>query len=290
MNHLFHDIWVSPVSHRKLEYDGTFVNECWNDGVLKSRDEEWKVISGIPIFDSDNVGDQFDSDDIDNWTNQNVFLERWSNTTSPWNDKNQIYISLCEKAARLDLPIIDIASGPGLGLIPDMLKINPSLPCLATDACSAVVKEWYKFFKANNICENISFASFDATHIPIKNNTVEVITSHIGFSSIRINKTEGIHEANRILKKGGYIFAIENEWKDMNAIREVFNMWGQPCWFNDEEPSWVEKFEKANFNIIDAQLQESRSLTPNDNDLGKAAQRYGIEIGLDFTAYVLKKK
>lgn len=187
---------------------------------------------------------------------------------------------------------MEVACGPGLGLLPDIIAKNPDIKCLATDACSSLIFNWQRFFVDNKITSNVSFASFDATPMPIRSDSIDVITSNIGFSSLRSAGADGmmgVNEAYRVLKKGGYIFAIENAWKDRKALREVFKLWGMDYWFNDNEMNWHDKFKKANFKILEENPQLFRLLTPQDNDLGEAASKFGIEIGLEFTAYILQK-
>lgn len=288
----FQKLFVNPAEKVELVYSGTYKNEKWNNGLLKSIDSEWRVINGIPYFDSDREGDQFSQEDIDFWTKGGHFLRRWANKDNKIEISDDVYHSLCQDAADLNLPILEIACGPGLGLLPDIIAKNPDIKCLATDACSSLITNWQKFFVENNIPTNISFASFNAANMPIRSNSVDAITSNIGFSSLRYAGTDGmmgLNEAYRVLKQGGYIFAIENAWKDRKALREVFRLWGREYWFNDNEMTWQEKFKNTNFKILEEKTQLIRLLTPEDNDLGQAAAKFGIEIKLEFTAYKLQK-
>ena len=289
----FNDIFANPYDKTELRYFGTYNNGKWDNGILQSDSNEWQVLNGIPCFSSDREGDQFSQEEINSWIKGGRFLRRWTSKDNNIKTNNDVYYSLCQKAADLDLPIMEVACGPGLGLLPDIIVKNPGIKCLATDACSSLIFNWKKFFKDNNITSNVSFATFDATNMPICSNSVDVITSYIGFSSIRrsagVDGMMGIKEAYRVLKHGGYIFAIENAWTDRNALHEVFKLWGKEYYFNDNEMNWHEKFEKTNFTILDEKPQQYRLLTPQDNYLGEAASRFGIEIGLQYTAYILRK-
>ncbi|MGZ9585878.1 class I SAM-dependent methyltransferase [Paenibacillus marinisediminis] len=289
----FQQLFVNPADGHELEYTGTYRNGNWDNGFLKSTDHEWQVINGVPYFDSDREGDQFSQEDIDYWTKGGRFQRRWMEKDNKVETPHDVYHSLCQKAADLNLPIMDIACGPGMGLLPDIVAKNPDIPCLATDACSSLILHWHKFMIDNHIISNISFASFDAANMPIRSNSVDVITSYIGFSSslrsAGADGMKGIHEAYRVLTQGGYIFAIESAWQDRTALREVYRLWGRDYRFNDHEMSWYEKFEKAGFRVLEEKPQLVRLLTPQDNDLGEAAAKFGIEIGLEYTAYVVQK-
>ncbi len=48
----FQELFVEPLTNNKLQYNGTFDNENWLNGVLQHQDEEveYKVINGIPSF------------------------------------------------------------------------------------------------------------------------------------------------------------------------------------------------------------------------------------------------
>jgi ubiquinone/menaquinone biosynthesis C-methylase UbiE len=292
MNIQFQDMFVSPYDQTELIYKGTYSEEKWQDGLLVSKGRKWNVIDGVPNFDSDKEGDQFSQEDIESWIKGGRFKRRWDDAQNKIQTENEIYHSLCQDVADVNLSFMEIASGPGLGLIPDIISKNSNIKCIATDANSEVISKWSKFFKDNEIDANISFASFDATKMPIRSDSVDVITSYIGLSSLRIagwDRMAGVNEAFRVLKHGGYLFAIENTWKDRKALHEAFSLWGKKYWFNDEELSWHDKFHKAGFNIIYEKLQKTRFLTSNDNELGEIAEKFGIKIGMDLIAYKLSK-
>lgn len=289
MKELFQNIFVNPYDKSDLKYEGTYYEQQWKEGTLVSKNCNWNVIDGVPYFNSDKEGDQFDQEDIESWIKGGRFKKRWENTIGLEND---IYHLLCQEVSDINLPFMEIACGPGLGLIPDILSKNKNLNCLASDANSNLISNWNEFFKNYETDTSISFASFDATNMPIRSNSVDVITSNIGLSSLRfagIDGMGGVNEAFRVLKHGGYLFAIENTWNDRKALHEVFNILGKKYWLNDEELSWSDKFSKSGFKIIYEKLQKTRFLTSTDNELGEAAEKYGIKIGMEFKAYKLYK-
>lgn len=89
----------------------------------------------------------FTDEDVASWTAGGRFATRWANKGAENEYRNEVYLDLCRRAANLNLPVMDIACGPGLGLLPDIYTINPAIQALATDACPAVVEKWSYFLK-----------------------------------------------------------------------------------------------------------------------------------------------
>jgi ubiquinone/menaquinone biosynthesis C-methylase UbiE len=251
-----------------------------------------EIKNGVPCFGSDREGDQFDEDDIHSWINGGRFAQRWESRGTVTEYRNEAYHALCRKAAEFNLPIMDIACGPGLGLIPDLYAINPDIKYLAIDACPAVALNWKEFFSKQTPKPDISFASFDACNMPINDNSLSVITSNIGFGSLRIAGNEqmnGITEAFRVLKPGGYIFTIENEFTNPDMVQKVFGLWRQPNWFGNNKLTWHECFEKAGF-IIESEDFHLRETHRDNWDLAEKAVEFGFD-GIETVskAYVLRK-
>jgi len=247
---------------------------------------------GTPYFGSDREGDQFDEVDIASWTSGGRFARRWQTrgTTNAYN--NAVYHALCQKAADTHLPLMEIACGPNMGLLPDILTLRPEAKVLATDACPAVIEHWQAFIQTNAPEMNIHFASFNAADIPLPPNSIDAITSNIGFSSLRYagdDQIHGVSEAFRILKPGGYIFAIENEFEDKNVIQEVFNRWGKTNWFQNDKKTWDERFTQAGF-VIEEKMPHYRRIEITNWELSEAAARFGLEIVIASYAHTLRKQ
>ena len=129
--------------------------------------------------------------------------------------------------------------------------------------------------------------------IPLKSNSFNIITSCIGVSSTRAGEqgeVKALKEIFRVLNNGGYFIAIENEWVDYSAIKRVFDLWGRTIWTGmKREKSWQEKFIECGFNIESCDKTFFRHLNKNDNDLGEQADKFGIQIGMKFTLFILRK-
>jgi ubiquinone/menaquinone biosynthesis C-methylase UbiE len=260
--------------------------------VIEFRREPYEIRHGVFYFKSDKAGDQFDENDIQSWTVGGRFTRRWESRGEVTEYQNEVYHALCRKAAELNFPVMDIACGPGLGLIPDIYAVNPDINFLATDACSAVIQNWSDFLSAKKPKPNTDFASFDVCDMPIKDNSIPVITSNIGFGSLRYAGNEqmnGLTEAFRVLKLGGYIFTIEKEFADRNMIQKVFDVWGQSNWLAKDKMTWSERFEKAGF-IIEKEDFHLRKIERDNWELAEKAVEFGFD-GIETVskAYVLRK-
>ncbi|MCL1786479.1 MAG: class I SAM-dependent methyltransferase [Defluviitaleaceae bacterium] len=243
---------------------------------------------GVPYFGSEEAGDQFDATDVESWSAR--FAERWREKGQADDYRNAVWMDLCKQAAALNLPVMDIACGPGLGLLPDIYAFNPSMEAVATDACPLVVEAWQRFMKENAPAVNIGFASFDAANMPLASNSIDVMTSHIGFGSLRragADQLDGIREAYRVLKPGGRIFTIELEFEDRAVIQQVFDKWGRTNWFEKDQLTWRERFESVGFTVAQENFLCRRM--PRDWELGDVAASFGLEIWAVTKAYVLCK-
>ena len=249
--------------------------------------------NGIPFFGSEREGDQFDENDIASWTTGGRFARRWGERGTTTDYRNAVYHTLCRKAADYarQYPLMEIACGPGLGLLPDILAVHPSARVLATDACPALVEHWYAFMQSNATGVDIHFSCFNAADMPLADNIIDAITGNIGFSSLRCagaDQAEGLREAFRVLKPGGYIFAIENEFEDKTVVQAVFDRWGRENWFKNDKLTWVERFERAGF-IIEEKTTHYRRVEDTGWELGEAAASFEMEIVMASAAYVLRK-
>jgi len=219
-------------------------------------------------------------------------MQRWRGKGELNDYCNEVYMDLCKQAANANLPVLDIASGPGLGLIPDIYHFNSNLQALVIDGCPMLVEKWSEFLRAYASEANIQFASLNAAGMPIHNDSIDIITSNIGFSSLRCAGADnmlGVREAYRVLKPGGYVYTIENEFEDKAVVQKVFDLWGRKNWFSENKLTWRERFEDAGFCIEQENLL-LRRVEKNGWELGEAATSFGLEIAMVFKVFVLKKR
>jgi len=252
----------------------------------------YEVRNGTPFFGSEREGDQFSDEDIASWTEGGHFARVWRESGSRSDFYNDAHHFLTDEVAALNLPVMEIACGPNMGLIPHIVAKNKNIPCLATDACPQIITCWQAFLAENPVDADISFASFNAANMPIRSDSVDVITSSIGFGSMRYSGDDcelGLAEAFRVLKRGGHVFALEYEREDRALVDRAFELWGKQNWFSGDKLNWRERFLKAGFVVEYEKFHARRALRADDNELGEAAVRFGIEINLVSSAYKLIK-
>ena len=253
------------------------------------------IIKNDFYFDADSDGDPFDEGDEDYWLNQNVFKNNWEGKRQ---GRSKNFILCDEIASRIACegkPFLEISCGPGMGLVPAVLAKNPKLQCLATDACSRLIKAWRYYIDKNLAEYNISLASFSVLNIPIKDNSLDYITSFLGIGSTRNGmngQIKALKEVLRILKPGGFFITIEGEFENFMKVDEVFKLWGKNNWYRNDESwitPWAEKFIAAGFKIDSENKHHYRKWDKNSNDLGEASEKFNIEIGMKDKLYILRK-
>lgn len=252
------------------------------------------IEDGMYLFNSDHDADCFDSSDVELWRRIERLHKNFNNSIFIDNTASR---NLINHIINKSSPVVEVACGPVMGLIPSIKKLSPQHLCLATDASSLVIKEWKKYSSEHDNCEAIDFAQFSLMNIPFKDDSVPAYSSYIGVSSTRngeIGIQQSLSEIYRTLVPNGFFYTIESTWSDIDAILKVFELIQQTPWEifrNEKHPyNWRNNFEKTGFEIVDEEIFKTRNLTADDNELGEAAVRFGIDIGIETTAYILKKQ
>ena len=244
----------------------------------------------IYCFSPADTGDYFDVEDVAGWRTGRL-EQNWHNTAFLENPTSR---HLIEKLISHHPYAIDLACGPGMGLIPSIKQMVPDFPCLATDANPLVLQEWAYYLKSSSIECPPKLAQFSVQQLPFHNDSVEAFSSFIGLSSTRqgnVGYEQAISELHRTLKKGGCFYTIENEWTNIPVILDLFSRIGQEPWncFLEPQISWHDRFIDNGFEILYEGPYLFRKLSENDNELGKAATKLGVTIGLQFTAFIVRK-
>lgn len=249
------------------------------------------IKGGIYYFDAHNHGDYFDEEDAAEWDNGRL--------ESNWQKRKfleqPVTRKLIETIIANGKEVIDLACGPGMGLIPSIKQLEPDFYCIATDASAMVLEHWKKYFDEQCINHGVGLAVMSVLDMPFRDNSVPAFSSNIGLSSTRngeVGYDAAVKEVYRCLETGGYLYTIESEWMDIPGILQVFKKWGQEPWdcFTEESRSWHERFLAAGFEIISEEEVAKRIFTAEDNELGEASVKYGIPVGTKETVFVLRKR
>lgn len=278
MHPKFQNIFVVPRTHEPLLYIGTMHNDRWKDGVLRTNDKRhsFDVLDGIPNFVDPSIRA---------WTEEEMEEIR----KGKWIERNwesQIQeiqagsrrADFCKMIAESDGIILDVASGPGGGMMPGIVYFNPEANVLMNDLGIKVLQEWQAFLRKKKIAPNVCFAAFDATCMPIRSEAFDVVASAGGFGNIP--KTDkAIQEAFRILKRGGKLFMADGIVKEEDFSqfpKEVQLEW------KTRFPAIVSGYKSilvdAGFSIISYEEVGLGTINPDESELGKVAEKHGITL------------
>ncbi len=258
-------------------------SRIWNRQPIEYEDGFW-------LFGNEEDGDYFDDEDAFSW--QNGRFEQSYNTDKLLN--NAASRKIIEEIVRNREAYIDLACGPGMGLIPSIRKISTEIPCMATDANTMLVKEWRKWLNQTRKPAGIEFAQFSLFDIPIKDNVVNAYGGFLSLSSTRAGSKGydvALAEIFRTLAPRGRLYVIESEWVDVPTILKVFERSCLQPWncFLEPQLAWHDRFLQNGFRILSEEVHMNRSLTSEDNELGREAEKAGIKIEMRWNAYILEK-
>ncbi len=246
--------------------------------------------NNIRIFGKENDGDYFSDEDVRRWQNK-YFQENF------YTDKlllNKASRKLLDEITKNKEAYIDLACGPGMGLIPSIKQLSSSISCLAADANLTLLNEWKKWLNDRQTGEDIDFAQFSLFDIPIEDSTVKACGGFLCLSSTRFGNKEfdtALSEIYRILVPKGRLYVIENEWLNVPSILDVFEKSNIQPWtcFLEEQISWQQRFLDKGFEILSKEPYMTRILRGENNELGKATEQLGKKIEMQWNAFILEK-
>ncbi len=289
----FQKIFIDPVDYSPLSFEGERKNGRWYNGCLRSSGGEiWPVREGIPDFIRTEVPSA-------TWTNERIkdllangiYERNWRNGRRVLTEGDSGFAEACRDAADRGRPIIDIASGPGGGFMPALLVLNPGAVVMASDAGTPVLHGWKEYFDSQGITLSICFAGFDAMKMPMAPNSVEVITSAVGFSSVS-EPLIAFREAARVLADDGIIYAAEAKME-----REGLKVLSSKMGWDFEEKfghrfkmSFPEFFDECGLKVLKERPYFRRKMGPDDNEYAEAAHKIGVELWLGGNVYWLAKE
>lgn len=258
----------------------------------KLRIDPIEIKDKVYYYGSEDEGDQFGKEQLQEWVNSGWLLSNWNLKINK--GESDAFTTLAKKVVEINLPYVEIACGPGLGLTPCIKKQNPSLEVLISDACPYVVEGWKEVIRKNNLTSNISYASFSNTNMPFKDNSIEVITSYVGIGSTRFNGENGmsaINEIYRVLNKGGYLITIENEISDYKIVDDIFSEANRFNYYKQFEnyESIVDRLTRAGFTISELTFLGKKKVTEDDNELGELSKEQKKDVYWNVYAIIAKK-
>ena len=260
-----------------LEFHGTLAgNGSWVDGVLKGDDFLFPVYDGVPLFiDLSSINRSKVIESASKFLD--LVRNNWSNARKQYR-AIPLWETLCKEIASCNDIILEIGVGPGGGFMPCVLDLNEEAKILANDIDYSVIFAWRKFLKEKGISRNVSFAVFDATRMPLKSNSFDVVASFGGIANIPFNYF-ALMEAHRVLKPSGRLVLVEGviPQEDFNNLpNEVKIRWLSVSPFMVK--GYKAFLEKLGFKIKLYEVYGEKTLLPEDSELARIASNYNVTL------------
>ena len=112
------------------------------------------IKDGIYYFDAHDHGDWFGEEDAAEWDNGRL-ESNWKKCKFLENPTTK---KLTETIVANGKEVIDLASGPGMGLIPSIKQLDPAFHCTATDANAMVLEHWKRYLDRHCMTHGVGFA------------------------------------------------------------------------------------------------------------------------------------
>ena len=205
MQGVFQRLFRVPGSDEPLTYTGRQADGRWTDGALVGQAGSIcaEVKNGAVFFvEGIKAKDQWGSDDeierylgrkrdgliYDNYLSWRV-EERRLSQGGKWIESI---------IGELHGTILEIAVGPGGGVFPFLLRLDPSKTLLVNDVGRWIIEDWKKVSDAEALGASVGFAQFDLRKCPIQSGSVDCIISNQGISNTAYVKGV-LSELRRIL-------------------------------------------------------------------------------------------
>jgi ubiquinone/menaquinone biosynthesis C-methylase UbiE/uncharacterized protein YbaR (Trm112 family) len=278
MHPVFQGLFVTPADHQPLRYEGTTGKGRWKDGVLIAigSGSSYPVNDGIPDFVSSSV-EAWTQSDIEEIRKGDWIRRNWESQVAEAQGTSR-RVAFFKLMAERDGIILDVASGPGGGNMPGTVYYNSEAKVLMNDLGARVLREWRNYLKDRGLGNNVCLAAFDATNMPIRSNSFDMVTSRGGFSNIP-ETHKAIKEAHRILKQTGTLLIIEGEMTKTSLSQlpeKVLNKWKKA--FPHLGVSYEKMLKDSGFSIVSYCKGQERALTPDEAELPRLANKYGVTL------------
>ena len=217
----------------------------------------------------------------------------WVNKNWEWRKNEKTHNNLAPIVKRIIEHgglILQLAVGPGGGLMTDILFEKHDAQLIISDISPAVVCGWKKAFDKDFNPPNAHYAALDSCDLPFEDNSIDVVVIG-GFGNTEGDKHKAVKEIYRALKPSGlYVstdgFVTQDRLKTYPENAQKIMMEKIGYIFED----YYETSMSAGFKTIDNILQgESVAKGGGDSIIGDLAEELGVELVLTwYTRYCIK--
>ena len=290
-----HPVWqrlfINPKSKRELKFFGKYKGDRWDHGFLWSlKDlEMYPVLEGIPIFIPP-YSQSWPQESLEKLVKNDMIRKQWERGKIVIS-RDDIILRLSKMVVNRGRIILDIATGPGGGFIPYVLSLDPHKTFLMNDISFGLLKLWKDFLEKEGI-NSVSFAVFDAREMPIKSNSVDVITDQAGFDNI-FQGDLAVVEAYRVLKHGGILVSL-NSVIDRECFSklplDIRRKWESKLKLLSTKCMLAEVLKRVGFKVLSNEFRSERELSPDEGELPREAAKYGVRLRIKHYATVAVKR
>jgi arsenite methyltransferase len=167
--------------------------------------------------------------------------------------------------------VLDLGSGGGIDVLLSARRVGPSGKAYGLDMTDEMLARANENKRKAGI-ENVEFLKGEIEHIPLPDNSVDVIISNCVIN-LSADKDSVLKEAFRVLKPGGR-FAVSDvvtRGEMLPKIRKSIHLWVGCVAGAIEESEYRKKLEAAGFEQIDVEptriyrIEDAREFLSNQN-------------------------
>ncbi len=275
---VFWNILMDPVSRGELVFYGETIGDEWVNGVLKSVSTgiEYPVIDDVVVFVKD-IDTGWSDELLERLKTEGWIKRNWENHIKKAGEKD-LWSMFCREIAESNGLILDIASGPGGGLVPCILYYNDDAYVLMNDIEYRILLMWRRFLKNIGRGRYVGFLAVDARRLSIKDDSLDIVVSAGGFSNI-VGQIDALREAYRVLKPGGKLYMVEGGVLKEDFMKLPENIRRELL---EELPvllgEWDRVVEELGFKVLSSVRHGLKTISPDERDLGKLAEKYGVTL------------
>lgn len=191
---------------------------------------------------------------------------------------------ICEAGVSTGGPVLEIAAGPGGGNLSPLLHLMPDLKTIVNDLEPRIVERWQGFF--NDSYPNLAFAAFDASSMPLRDNSLGCVSSRGGISNCRGSSNTVLSECARALRPGGLLILYEMclSQRTMASLPQALReAWVVSPWLYGD---WTGLLTRHGFASLFEDVAERIIVSPEQSALAYDAAKFGVELEIEFRAVI----